>query len=137
VLIFFWHDCPICNSYATEINRLARQYTHFFFYIVQVDPDLSAPAARRHAADYSLTPPVLLDPRHQLVRLTGAKVTPEAFVLGANQTVLYHGRIDNLYPSLSRRLPEATVHDLAMALDSIAAGRPATSSEPAIGCLIQ
>ena len=36
VLIFFWQDCPISNSYAPELNRIAASHTHFAFYIVQV-----------------------------------------------------------------------------------------------------
>src|SRR5271168_497861 len=46
VLIFYWHDCPICNSYAPEINRLSADYPNFSFYVVQVDPDLTTDAAK-------------------------------------------------------------------------------------------
>src|SRR4051812_2641934 len=60
VMIFFWHDCPICNSYAPEINRIAADYTNFAFYIVQVDPDLTNAAAKQHAKEFSLRAPVLL-----------------------------------------------------------------------------
>src|SRR5690349_16742999 len=66
VLIFFLQDCPICNSYAPEINRIAATFTNFAFYIVQVDPDLKPEAAKRHARQYALRPPVLLDPGHDL-----------------------------------------------------------------------
>src|SRR5580658_8992467 len=76
VLIFYWHDCPICNSYAPEINRLSAHYTNFAFYIVQVDPDLTPAAAKNHARQYELRPPVLLDARHNLVRLAKATVAP-------------------------------------------------------------
>src|SRR4051794_30187716 len=70
VMIFYVQDCPICNSYAPEINRIAT--TNFAFYIVQVDPDLKLEAAKQHARQYSLRPPVLLDPGHELVRRNGA-----------------------------------------------------------------
>src|SRR4051812_43263893 len=60
VLIFFWHDCPVCNHYVPEINRLFASYPKFSFYIVQVDPDLNSATARKHAAEYDLRPPVLL-----------------------------------------------------------------------------
>jgi mono/diheme cytochrome c family protein len=136
VLIFYWHDCPICNSYAPEINRLSEHYTNFAFYIVQVDPDLTPAAARDHARQFDLRPPVLLDGRHRLVRLAKATVAPEAVVFGKDGNVAYRGRIDNLYADLNKRRPEATEHDLRAALDAIAAGRPVTSQPPPMGCLI-
>jgi hypothetical protein len=136
VLIFYWHDCPICNSYAPEINRLSAEYTNFFFYIVQVDPDLTPDAAKVHANQYDLRPPVLLDPRHRLVRLAKATVAPEAVVFGKDENVLYRGRIDNLYADLNKRRAEATEHDLRAALDAIGAGRPVKTQPPPVGCLI-
>jgi mono/diheme cytochrome c family protein len=136
VLIFYWHDCPICNSYAPEINRLSAHYTNFAFYIVQVDPDLTPDAARVHARQFDLHPPILLDRRHVLVRLAKASVAPEAVVFGKAGDVLYRGRIDNLYAGLNQRRAEATEHDLRAALDAIAAGRLVTNQPPAVGCLI-
>jgi mono/diheme cytochrome c family protein/thiol-disulfide isomerase/thioredoxin len=136
VLIFYWHDCPICNSYAPEINRLSSDYPNFSFYIVQVDPDLTPDAAKTHARQYGLRPPVLLDPRHRLVSLARATVAPEAVVFGQNQNVLYRGRIDNLYADLNKRRAEATEHDLRAALDAIAAGRPVKSQPAPVGCLM-
>ncbi|HEV7926050.1 MAG TPA: hypothetical protein VGR14_11870, partial [Verrucomicrobiae bacterium] len=136
VLLFYWHDCPICNSYAPEINRLSADYTNFAFYIVQVDPDLTPEGAAIHARQYDLQPPVLLDRRHLLVRLAKATVAPEAVVFGKSGDVLYRGRIDNLYADLNKRRAEATEHDLREALDAIAAGRPVSKQPPAMGCLI-
>src|SRR5260370_19365175 len=54
VLIFYWHDCPVCNSYAPEISRICASYTNFAFYVVQVDPDLTPAAAKEHARQYDL-----------------------------------------------------------------------------------
>ena len=97
VLIFYGQDCPISNSYAPEINRIAGTFTNFSFYIVQVDPELTIEAAKEHARQFALRPPVLLDPGHELVRRTAATVTPEAVVIGKDGAVVYRGRIDNLY----------------------------------------
>jgi hypothetical protein len=137
VLIFYWHDCPICNSYAPEINRICAAHTNFAFYIVQVDPDLTPAAAQKHARDFALRSVVLLDGKHRLVKLAGATTTPEAVVFGKSKNVLYRGRIDNLYPSLNQRRAEATEHDLRDALDAITAGKPIKAQYPATGCLIQ
>src|SRR5580692_11291975 len=74
VLVFFWQDCPVSNGYAPELNRIAASHTNCAFYVVQVDPELTPAAAREHAAQYHFSMPVLLDPKHQLVKLARASV---------------------------------------------------------------
>lgn len=139
VLFFYGHDCPISNGYAPEINRICSRYTNFNFYIVQVGDDLTAAAARAHARQYKLRAPILLDPRHELVKLAGATLTPEAVVLGRAGEVLYRGRIDNQYAALGKkRRAGATQHDLRDALDAIRAGKAVSVKETtAIGCVIE
>ncbi len=138
VLIFYWQDCPVSNSYAPELNRIAAAHTNFAFYIVQVDPDLTPAAAREHARKFDLRVPVLLDPQHRLVKFAQATVTPEAVVFGKNGRVLYRGRIDDGYAALEKRRAAATEHDLIDVLDTLAAGKPPGKSETkVIGCLIQ
>ena len=138
ILFFYWHDCPISNSYAPEMNRIASAHPQFACYIVQVDRGLTPAAARDHARQYSLRPPVLLDPKHRLVRAVNATVTPEAVVLGKTGQLLYRGRIDNQFAALGKKRPSATEHDLREALAAVAAGKPVSRPETqAIGCLIQ
>ena len=137
VLLFLWHECPISNSYAPEINRLCARYTNFAFYLVQIDPTLTPDAARKHAKDFNLRAPVLLDPHHRLVKIAQATVTPEAAVVAANGDVIYRGRIDDLYAALGQKRARATTHDLRDALDAILAGKPVPkATTKAIGCLI-
>jgi peroxiredoxin len=138
VLIFYWHDCPVCNGYAPELDRIYAAHTNFAFYIVQVAPELSPEAAKEHARQYELRAPVLLDPQHRLVKLVRATVAPEAVVVGKHGEVLYRGRINDRYFALGKARPEATQNDLRDALDDIAAGRPVKETETeAVGCIIQ
>lgn len=138
VVVFFWQDCPISNGYAPELNRIAASHTNCAFYIVQVDPALTPAAAREHAAQYHFSMPVLLDPKHQLVKLAGATVTPQAVVFGKNGDVLYRGRIDDNYAAFGKKRASVRQHDLIDVLDAIAAGQPLKTKETkAIGCLIQ
>jgi hypothetical protein len=138
VLIFYWQDCPISNSYAPELNRLRAAHTNCAFYIVQVDPGLTRAAAKEHAQKFDLHPPVLLDPQHRLVKRLKATVTPEAVVVGKKGQLLYRGRIDDGYAALGKKRAAITQHDLQDALDAIAAGKPVKKTETkAIGCLIQ
>ena len=138
VLVFFWQDCPVSNGYAPELNRIAASHTNAAFYIVQVDPELTPAAAREHATQYHLSMPVLLDPKHQLVKLAHATVTPEAVVFGRNGNMLYRGRIDDNYAAFGKKRASARRHDLIDALDAIATSQPVKLRETkAIGCLIQ
>ncbi len=126
------------NGYAPELNRIAASHTNFAFYIVQVDPELTPAVARDHARQYHLSMPVLLDPKHQLVKLAHATVTPEAVVFGKHGEVLYRGRIDDTYAAFGKKRPSARQHDLIDALDAIPTGPPVKLKETkAIGCLIQ
>jgi hypothetical protein len=138
VLVFFWQDCPVSNGYVPELNRIAASHTNCAFYIVQIDPELTPAAAREHVAQYHLSLPVLLDPRHELVKIAHATVTPEAVVFGKNGDVLYRGRIDDNYAAFGKKRAVARQHDLIDALDAIAAGQRLKHKETkAIGCVIQ
>src|SRR5438046_2239151 len=113
VLIFYLHDCPICNTYAAEIERIRGEYEPkgFSFYIVQTDPDLKAEAAKKHATDYNLKASVLLDATNRLTAVCGATITPQAAIVGAGKKVLYLGRIDDLYSDYGKRRSEPTTRD--------------------------
>lgn len=137
VFIFVLPDCPVSNSYAPEINRLATRYTNFHFFIVQVDSELDAAAARKHAEEFQLRPPVLLDPAHRLIKWAEAKIAPEVAVFSPAGKRLYLGRIDDSYAALGKKRMQVTQHDLRDALAAITAGKavPKTQTK-AIGCYI-
>jgi hypothetical protein len=137
--LFVGVDCPISNGYAPELNRIVAEFAKqgIDFYMVYPDADSTANAVRKHAHDYGYTAPAVLDPQHQLAKRFGATVTPEAAVVGPNGTMLYHGRIDDLYADLGKQRFAATTHDLREALDAIVHHRPvAQPITKAIGCEI-
>jgi len=71
VLFFYWHDCPVCNSYAPEIGRICAAYTNCAFYIVQVDPDLTPTAAQKHATPAQIALAWLLAQKPWIVPIPG------------------------------------------------------------------
>jgi peroxiredoxin len=140
VIVFTLPDCPIANAYAPEINRLVADYAAkgVGFYLAHVDRDLMVADARKHAADFSLRCPVLLDSQHALVKALGATKTPQAFLLGPDGKTRYQGRINNLFADYGQRRQTVTQHDLRNALDAVLGGKPV--SQPVtevIGCHIQ
>lgn len=139
VLLFVTNDCPIANSYAPEIQRIQKAYvgSKFDFYLVYVDPALTLKAAKQHVHDYGYTFPALLDRTQVLAKFTGATVTPEAAIVGANGKVLYRGRIDDRYVDFGKARPQPTTRDLRAALDAITQGKPVPpASGRAIGCFL-
>lgn len=139
VLVFITHDCPISNTIAPELNRICSDYTNknVAFLLIQVDPSLSEKDARRHAQEFSLTAPVILDRQHQLVERAQARVTPEAFVILADGTIAYRGRIDDLFADLGKRRSAATTHELRDALDAVLRHQLVKTPETkAVGCFI-
>ena len=140
VIIFTLPDCPIANAYAPELGRLVADYTAkgVGFYLAHVDRDLTAADARKHAKDFGLKCPVLLDSQHALVKALGATKTPQAFLLGPAGQTLYHGRINNLFADYGQRRQTVTQHDLRDALDAVLAGKAvAQPVTEVIGCHIQ
>jgi thiol-disulfide isomerase/thioredoxin len=140
VLFFVTHDCPISNFYAPEIQRICKEYADksVSCALVYVDPQLTATAVRKHLGDFGYKSiPAILDSKHRVVDAAGAKVTPEAVVVGHDGKILYAGRIDNFYAGLGKPRRQATVHDLRTALDETLAGKTVTTpkTDP-VGCYI-
>lgn len=139
VFLFTRSDCPISNRYAPEIRRLYEKFAPHgvTFWLVYPDPGESAEAIRRHLKEYEYPMGALRDPEHSLVKLTGAKVTPEAAVFMRAGKMVYRGRIDDLYVAFGKARRAPTTHDLEQVLEAIFAGKPVTSgTTPAVGCFI-
>lgn len=142
VLVFTATECPISNRYAPELRRLRGKFAGrgVAFRLVYADPTESAPAIRRHLRAFAYGGDALRDPGHELVRLTGATVTPEVAVLAATPAgsrLVYRGRIDDRAVDLGRIRPAARVHDLEEVLDALTAGRATEArTTPATGCFI-
>ena len=139
VLFFVLSDCPVANSYAPEINRIVATYSvrGVRSYVVYVEEDLSAAAARQHSQDHEYKIPALLDPGHQLVKFARVTISPEVAVLAPDNSVLYRGRIDDRAAAFGQRRFTPSKHDLRLALDAILEGKPvATPVTKAVGCYI-
>lgn len=139
VLLFVLADCPISNSYSQEFNRLDSDYAAkgIEFYLVHPDPLATNEIAKRHAQDYELKLPVILDPEHRIVKAVGASVTPEAAVVTSKGGVVYLGRLDDRYTELGKRSERVSSTELRDALDAILEDR--TIARPrvkAVGCSI-
>ena len=139
VFLFASVECPISNRYAPVVKRLYEGFSSqgVAFWLIYPNPSDSPAAIREHLKAFSYPVHALRDPHHELVKLAGATVTPEAAVFARGGALAYHGRIDDRYVSIGVERPAATRHDLADALTATLAGRKATAAPgPAVGCFI-
>lgn len=139
VLVFVLQDCPVCNGYAPQVERLAAQARerNVPFYLIHVDPALTPKDARKHAADYGYTIPVLIDRKHELVSRLGVTAVPTAVVLDDRGEPRYEGRVDDQYVSIGKARNVVTTHDLRDALAAVVAGKPvAPPRTQVIGCAV-
>jgi hypothetical protein len=131
-------DCPISNRAVPELDRVRARFEPrgVAFWLVYPTAEESASAISGHLREYALTFPAVRDPRHALVARAHVTVTPESAVFRSGE-LAYHGRIDDRQIDLGSSRPEATRHDLAVAIDAVLAGQSAPDAAgPAFGCAI-
>lgn len=138
VVAFLGVDCPLSKLYGLRLGELARQFEPRGVTFVGIDPNAhDTPAdVARFAATHQLPFPVLRDATGPVADQFGARRIPEVFVLDAQWTVRYRGRVDDQYTIISRRAAPKR-QDLVMALEELLSGRPVSQpATPATGCVI-
>jgi Ca2+-binding EF-hand superfamily protein len=139
-LVFVSTDCPIANSYQPLLQRLADRFGSqgVRFFMIYPSRSTTVEQARKHAEEYRISVPVVVDAQLSIAGRVGATVTPQVFVYTANEAkAVYQGRIDNLYAGYGKKRSVASSHDLLDALQALVAGRAVPSARTdAIGCLI-
>jgi thiol-disulfide isomerase/thioredoxin len=140
VWVFLSHDCPVCNAYAPELNRIAKQYAGrgVVINVVYCEVGLTAGDLKAHAKDHGFSGALFYDGKETLAGLLGIDVTPEVAVIDRAGTLAYRGRIDDRYTSPGTERPQPTSLDLRWALDSILRGAsPAVARTAAVGCSLE
>lgn len=139
VLFFLTTDCPLCNNYVPEMNRIAQAFAPrgIAFYGIQGDATVANADVRRHVHDFGYTFPYLFDPDESLATYTGATATPEAAVLSPTGQLLYLGRIDNRLEDFGKQRVQITEFDLRDTLEAVLNGKPVPHARTkALGCAI-
>jgi hypothetical protein len=139
LVFFITDDCPISNRYAREIHRICDAYAgQAKCTLDYIDADLTTAKVEKHRADFGHgSYPAVIDAKQVLVKAAGATVTPEVAVVTGNGSLVYRGRIDNMWATWGQSRREATELDLRNALDQVLAGKPvAVARTKAVGCYI-
>lgn len=135
VLLFIATRCPVSNAYNERMEKLAQDYRARGVTVIGINSNYTEPSSevKSHAAEKSLTFTILKDEGNKIADRLGATRTPEAYVLDANNKLVYHGRIDN-----SQRPEGISSNDLRDALDEMIAGKAVTKTGgAAFGCTIK
>ena len=139
-LFFVTYDCPVSNYYSHEIRRICDGYAQrgVGCSLVYTDAAMTDDQAKKHAQDYGHGAySKFVDRSHELVKATGAAITPTAVVVRPDGSIAYRGRIDNSFAAIGIQRHVVTEHDVRDALDAVLAGKPvAKPEEPAVGCYI-
>jgi hypothetical protein len=139
VLLFISTECPYSNRSAPEIQRVMARFQPkgVRFWLVYPNATETPAIIRAHLKQFGYADIAVRDPAHALVKLVHPQVTPEAAVFNGNNTLVYHGRIDDRFVALGKERPVPTKRDLEDALTATLAGKPvATPVTQAFGCYI-
>jgi peroxiredoxin len=135
VLMFISTRCPYSNAYNERMVKLYDDYTAKGVLVLGINANSteSWEDMKQHAKDKKFAFAVLRDEGNVVADAYGAQFTPEIFVLDANLTLRYHGRIDN-----SHKMNEVNTNDLRDALEAMLAGKEISKKETkAFGCSIK
>jgi peroxiredoxin len=135
VLIFIAVKCPVSNAYNERMEKLAQDYQARGINVIGINSNATEPtdSVKQHASEHQFTFPILKDDGQKIADTLGAQHTPEAFLLDANNKLVYRGRIDN-----SKNAAMVSSNDLRDAMEEVLAGRPVTKTQArAFGCTIK
>lgn len=99
VVVFMGWECPLVKQYVPRLNDLQKKFgdqgVHFL--AVNSNQHDSLTELKYFAETFELEIPILKDVGNQLADEFGAQRTPEAFLLDAEQNIIYQGRIDDQF----------------------------------------
>ncbi len=131
-------ECPMTLGYAPMFDSLQHALPEGVrmvgFYPA---PFIVADSANLFAQQHGFTFAQLMDPDCRLANALRARVTPEAFLVGADGAVLYRGAIDDSAVREGRKRI-AVKHYVIDALRAVSAGAAvAVKTVPALGCIVE
>ena len=139
VYAFVSEECPISIFMASSLKAVAERYADKVnFYLVFPFLTSTNKTATAFKTKNQLTRFITkVDKDQQITRKLSATVTPEVIITGANETILYKGRINDAYLQPGQRKHIYANNDLAAALENITNGREMPKPwKRAVGCYI-
>jgi peroxiredoxin len=138
LFIFLSPECPLCQNYSKDLNKLFAQYKYrIAFYGIIPGKAYSSAQVKKFSESYRVKFDLLFDKSFQLVRLLHATTTPEVYLVNKKKEIVYSGKIDNWALSLGVKRAVVTYHYLDDAIFSSLNNKPVKMkfTHP-VGCLI-
>ncbi|MFI5194481.1 MAG: redoxin domain-containing protein [Chitinophagales bacterium] len=137
-VVFLSPECPLCQNYTLVLNRLQARFGKDLD-IVGIFPGKSNSISdcKAFQAKYNIRFLLLTDTLKSLVKILGAKITPEVFLLDREKSLLYHGAIDDWVAALGKQKRKATENYLEDGIEEHLKGVSVKIKEAKpIGCFI-
>ncbi|MBE16321.1 MAG: thioredoxin family protein [Cytophagaceae bacterium] len=142
VVMFICNHCPFVIHVIDEIVRIANDYRVLGFGFVAISsndaeayPQDGPDQMWHNARKNSFTFPYLYDESQQIAKAYEAACTPDFFLFGANDRLVYRGQLDTSRPG--NGIP-VNGRDLREALDNLFNSKPQNAlQKPSIGCNIK
>lgn len=138
VVAFVGAECPLVRLYSHRLAELHQSLSGQGVTVLAIDSNQqdSAEDIKEFVKSQRIPFAVLRDPQNKIANRFGATRTPEVFVLDADRTIRYQGRIDDQFEvGLQRAQPSR--HDLAIAIEEVLKDRPVEVSQTETpGCII-
>jgi len=135
VLVFWSSRCVVCERYGEALaNLVAKLGDDAAVVLVATGSEQSPEAVREALANADLAVTVFLDPERATAERLGVRVTPSAFVVGADNVLRYRGPIDDD----RRARPRDARPLLVPAIEAVVAGREVESGDvPPFGSAVR
>ncbi|MEE2987146.1 MAG: thioredoxin family protein [Nitrospinota bacterium] len=141
VVIFMCNHCPYVKAVLQRLIDLQQEFSGKDVQLIGINPndpvrypDDSMDNMKKIVAEKNIPFPYLCDERQETARAYGAVCTPDIYVYGEKQTLLYRGRIDNNWEHPEK----VTKRDLKEVIDHILSGKEIPGEQiPSMGCSIK
>lgn len=141
VYFFLLEDCKITQAYTDKMQEIYREYAGDSIGFVGYFPNPVSEdsTVRAFQEKYTLPFRCTRAEAYSQARAFGVQITPEVVVYNeTRKTLLYQGRIDNMYERVGQRRRVVTSHELAAALHAIRQAQPVPIPKTnAVGCFFR
>jgi peroxiredoxin len=142
LVIFMCNHCPFVKHVQVKLAQCVRTWQDQGVAVVGINsndvenfPEDSPARMREDALKFGYTFPYLYDETQEVAKAYKAACTPDFFLFGKDQQLVYRGQLDDSRPG--NDIP-VTCKDLDEALSAVLGGRPLPEDQkPSIGCNIK
>jgi len=142
LVMFICNHCPFVKHVREELVKLANDYRPKGVAVLAVNsndwstyPDDSPEMMAKEVREYGYPFAYLYDETQEVARAYRAACTPDFYLFGSRQELVYRGQLDDSRPG--NGVP-VSGRDLRAALDALLAGEPGpVAQKPSLGCNIK